>query len=45
MHSAASDDELRQLVEIVAPHLQAIDAHLDEFDDDEAHLLGSLAEG
>ena len=42
---AATDEELRQLHEAVAPRFDAINAYLDEHDDEEATpYLGTLAE-
>jgi hypothetical protein len=45
--ASATDEDLRELVEVVSPELQAIDAFIDSIGEplpDEAALLGSLAE-
>ena len=44
MQDGTPTEELRALWQAVAPHLEAIDAYLDEHDDEGAHLLGRLAE-
>ena len=41
---AASPSELRELVDRVWPRMGAINAYLDEHDDEPACLLGTLAE-
>ena len=40
----ASDEELKTLVERLSPHFKAINAYLDEHQDDAACELGTLAE-
>jgi hypothetical protein len=45
MQDAAATDELLELVGAVEPHFAAINAYLDGHDEEEAHLLGNLAEG
>jgi hypothetical protein len=42
---AASTEELEGLWRVVQPRFEAINGYLDENDDEEAHLLGNLAEG
>ncbi len=45
--ASATHEDLRELVEVVSPELQAIDAFIDSIGEplpDEAALLGSLAE-
>jgi len=42
---AASTQDLTALFRTVQPHFPAINAYLDEHDDDEPHLLGNIAEG
>lgn len=42
--SSASSTDLRQLVDRVWPRMDAINAYLDDHDDEPACLLGSLAE-
>jgi hypothetical protein len=43
--SGASTEELQFLWSAVQPRFAAIDEYLDGHDDEEAHLLGNLAEG
>jgi hypothetical protein len=42
--SAASIEQKRELVDKVSPRFDAINAYLDDHDDEPAHLLGRLAE-
>ncbi len=49
LQRSTSEDKIaqtrkRELVDKVSPHLDAINGYLDEHDDEQAHLLGRLAE-